>query len=879
MKKILLVDTFNLLFRSYYSLSNLKNAKSFPTGMIYGLVNFIDKLRLDKDISNVVFALESNTPTFRKLLLQEYKENRKELDEALRVQIQPCLDILQKLGFCCARIDGFEADDVIASVCKYSLSNNCKVEIYSTDKDLYQLLVSDDVLMIGKNNESIKAAECIEKFGVKPEQIVDYLALVGDSADNFKGVSGVGPAAAKRLLNEFKSLDGIYSNLNVVGTKGLITKLSNDKDSAYLSQKLAKLKDDLDVKDFFENSKKPEGNFLVKIIDELEEYQLFKHFKIANEALKSQDKIVTANNANTINNTDYPIKNALLLNNDEKLLETINNIKDELIGFDTETDGLQSDCKIIGFSFCYLNNSFYVPINHKNTQNISLAAAKEAIAKLFEKTIIGHNLKFDFKVIKNNFSINYPAKYYDTMILAWLFNPEQKLSLDYLSMQLFNYSTTEFESLVSKNESFADVDINAALSYASDDAYLTLRIFNTLKNKIGVELFKQFENECEFIKILILMEENGIYLKKEKLLSLENELKKELEELQKHIFNIAKKEFNLNSPKQLAQVLFEDLGIERVAKDSTNEAVLNKIKHPIAEYLINYRKSVKILNTYVKPLLELNVNNLDIYNIKTNFLQCVTATGRLASNNPNLQNIPARGKWAKELKSAFIAKDGYSFLSLDYSQIELRMLAHFSKDYALLDAFANNEDIHKKTAMQIFSYVDDEKRAFAKSINFGLIYGMGAKRLSVELGISYSQAAEYIEKYFQAFPSVKDFFARVKNDAKQKGYIQTLLNRKRFFTYANSVRENNAFDRESVNSILQGSAADLIKFAMIKIYPLLNDDKRLLLQIHDELIFEVKDELIQDFSQQIQNIMQTCIKLNVELKTSLSIAKDWANLK
>ncbi|EOI0774303.1 DNA polymerase, partial [Campylobacter coli] len=482
--------------------------------------------------------------------------------------------------------------------------------------------------------------------------------------------------------------------------------------------------------------------------------------------------------------------------------------------------------------------------------------------------------------------LSLPQKYADTMILAWLKNPSLRVNMDDLALRLFNYETLHFESLVKKGENFASVELEKACKYAAEDAYITLRFYLYFLKNLEPHLLDLAKNyEFDFIKIIMMMEENGIKLDTHALEILMKKFESEIKILSEEIYDLCEDRFNLNSPKQVGDILFEKLKLPSGKKGktgySTDEKVLNELldKHPVISKILDYRELAKLYSTYCEPLLKLALKD-ENSRIYSSFLQTGTATGRLSSKDPNLQNIPAHGQYAKDYKSCFIAKEGFSFISLDYSQIELRMLAHFSEDEKLLNAFKNDEDIHARTAIMIFGESNYETRSIAKSINFGLIYGMGYKTLSKNLKIEANLAKTYIEKYFENFTSIKSYFEKVKNEAKANGFISTLSGRKRYFDFENAKPMQVAmYERESINSILQGSAADIIKFAMLEIAKILNQDKRLILQIHDELIFEVKDELCENFVKKTSDIMENIVKLKVKLKTSSSIAKKWGNLK
>ncbi|EKB1133160.1 DNA polymerase I, partial [Campylobacter jejuni] len=583
---------------------------------------------------------------------------------------------------------------------------------------------------------------------------------------------------------------------------------------------------------------------------------------------------------------------ATLIQDENKLFEILNTLdKESIIAFDTETTGLDTkEAKIVGFSFCISENeAFYVPLTHNYLgvgKQISLQSAKKAIELIFNHFVIGHNLKYDFKIIQNNFDLNLPQKYADTMILAWLKNPSLRVNMDDLALRLFNYETLHFESLVKKGENFASVELEKACKYAAEDAYITLRFYLYFLKNLETPLLELAKNcEFDFIKIIMMMEENGIKLDTNALEILMKKFENEIKNLSEEIYTLCEDRFNLNSPKQMGDILFEKLKLPSGKKGktgySTDEKVLNTLldKHPVIAKILDYRELAKLYSTYCEPLLKLALKDKNS-RIHSSFLQTGTATGRLSSKDPNLQNIPAHGQYAKDYKSCFVAKNGFSFISLDYSQIELRMLAHFSEDEKLLNAFANDEDIHARTAIMIFGESNYETRSVAKSINFGLIYGMGYKTLSQNLKIEANLAKSYIEKYFENFTSIKKYFEKVKNEAKQNGFIVTLSGRKRYFDFENAKPMQIAmYERESINSILQGSAADVIKLAMLEINKELNEDKKLILQIHDELIFEVKDDLCENFVKKTRDIMENIVKLKVKLKTSSSIAKNWGDLK
>ncbi|MFG38328.1 DNA polymerase I, partial [Campylobacter jejuni] len=866
-------------FRLYYALKGFKNSQGQASGMISGFANFIYSLKNEYKSDYIVFALDSKGKTFRSEIDPNYKQNRTPPPPELLEQIPICIKMIEKMGFISVSQEGYEADDIIASFVKTCEDRDIFVRIITQDKDLYQLIKDGKTSIyspISKNDYD--EAACLEKYGVKPNQIRDFLALCGDSSDNIPGVKGIGAKGAKTLLDEFGSIEGIYENLTLVRNERSRNLLLEGKENAFLSKKLASLYDNLEVQNLIEKATYPDEEPLLKILEILEHYELNTLLKKLRQNPDNKDK-----------NLGFK---ATLVQDENKLFEILNTLdKESIIAFDTETTGLDTkEAKIVGFSFCMNENeAFYVPLTHNYLgvgEQISLQSAKKAIEVIFNHFVIGHNLKYDFKIIQNNFDLNLPQKYADTMILAWLKNPSLRVNMDDLALRLFNYETLHFESLVKKGENFASVELEKACKYAAEDAYITLRFYLYFLKNLETPLLELAKNcEFDFIKIIMMMEENGIKLDTNALEILMKKFENEIKNLSEEIYTLCEDRFNLNSPKQMGDILFEKLKLPSGKKGktgySTDEKVLNILldKHPVIAKILDYRELAKLYSTYCEPLLKLALKDKNS-RIYSSFLQTGTATGRLSSKDPNLQNIPAHGQYAKDYKSCFVAKDGFSFISLDYSQIELRILAHFSEDEKLLNAFANDEDIHARTAIMIFGESNYETRSVAKSINFGLIYGMGYKTLSQNLKIEAHLAKSYIEKYFENFTSIKKYFEKVKNEAKQNGFITTLSGRKRYFDFENAKPMQIAmYERESINSILQGSAADVIKLAMLEINKELNEDKKLILQIHDELIFEVKDDLCENFVKKTRDIMENIVKLKVKLKTSSSIAKNWGDLK
>ncbi|PSM51624.1 DNA polymerase I, 5' -- 3' polymerase, 5' -- 3' and 3' -- 5' exonuclease [Campylobacter blaseri] len=875
MKTLTIIDTFGFFFRLYYAMSSLRNKEGKPSGMVYGFANFIANLESEFKSDYIIFALDSKGKTFRSEIDPNYKINRQTPPEALLEQLPVCIEMIEKMELCSIAYEGYEADDVIGSVVEAYKNDDMLINIVTHDKDLYQL-ISDKVRIYSPAKKEIyDEAGCIEKYGVKPSQIRDFLAIVGDSSDNIPGVKGIGEKGAKKLLDQFKDIEDIYENLDKVANVRSRNLLIESKENAFLSKKLATIYKKLEIPNL-ELAKFPTQNPLLKIKDILAKYSL--------------NRILSSLEAPKIKK-DGSFEDILIDSEEEleRLLVDIN--EDTLVSFDTETTGVDSKiAKIVGFSFCFNEEkSYYVPLTHSYLgvpKQISLEFAKWAIAQIYKGHVIGHNLKYDFAIVKNNFDLNPPKNYIDTMIMAWLNDPGTSVGMDNLAKRLYDYNTVKFEKIVKKGETFADIDVKEATKYASEDAWITFKFYQTLKSLLDDNLLNLAKSlEFPFIEVLLFMEETGISIDRDLLRDMIAKLDVKLKALTNEIYELSGERFNINSTKQLGVVLFENLGLKAKKKTktgySTDESVLSALvdEHPVIEKLLSYRELYKLQSTYTQPLLNLALKD-ENSRIYTSFLQTGTSTGRLSSKNPNLQNIPAHGSLAKQMRQCFVSKKGYSFISLDYSQIELRLLAHFSEDKALVEAFKNAEDIHARTAISIFGQSDSEKRAIAKSINFGLIYGMGANKLSNELGISRNDARDYIQRYFKAFSTIKDFLENIKTTSKELGYITTLLGRKRYFDFSSATPMQLAmYEREAVNTRFQGSAADIIKLAMVKFQPLLNDEIKMLLQIHDELIFEVKDELVDEFSKKAQNLMQNIYALKVPLVCSLDAAKNWGDLK
>ena len=898
MKTITVIDTFGFFFRSYFALPPLRNSEGFPTGLLTGFINLVDSLHRDHATDYLVFALDSKGKTFRNEIYPEYKANREAPPEDLTKQLPVAIKWVEQMGFANLARDGFEADDIITTVTKIAKEQGMKVKIISHDKDLYQLIDDGMVVMYDSvKRKEIDEEACMEKFGVNPKDFIDFQAIVGDSSDNVPGVKGIGVKGAAKLINQYHTLEAIYDDIENCGTPRIQKLMLESRESAFLSRELVTMRSDvyetLDLESFvFENK-----NYLSCLVGEFEKYEMKRAISKAKVGL---DEAGCHDIAKPEPKKPALEFEAITLDTKKKLEAVISGIgSDTLVAFDTETTGLDTKTdRMVGFSFCTaVNKAYYVPVSHNYLgveDQVSVEDAVDALKKLLAHQIVGQNLKFDLSLLYHQHDFKEVEPFADTMIMAWLSDPGSKVGLDALAKKFFKYEMKPFKEMVKKGENFSHVAISDATFYAAEDAWMTFMLYGAIKKKMELSslthLLKEAKNvEYPFINVLIRMERLGIKVDQEKLHALQKTLSTDLSALTEEIYALSGSEFNIRSTQQLGVVLFQQIGLKGGKKTktgySTNEAVLQSLKgeHPVIEKILEYREYQKILSTYVDPLLKLAKKD-EHSRIYTSFVQTGTATGRLSSRDPNLQNIPVRSALGRSVREAFVAKEGYKLVSIDYSQIELRLLAHFSKDAALLEAFNQGVDIHLATSTILFGEEKaKEKRNFAKSVNFGLLYGMGPKKLSDELGITTAEAKEIISNYFASFPTVKNFLEGIQERVKIDGYVETILKRRRIFDYesANGMQKA-AYMRESVNTVFQGSAADLIKLSMNQIDGMIQDeslDAFMLLQIHDELIFEIREEKVDEIAKRFVHVMENVLELEVPLECSVSVGDSWGELK
>jgi len=894
---ITIIDTFGFFFRSYFALPPLTNKDGFPTGLLTGFLNFVSSFDRDFKTDYILFALDAKGNSFRNEIDPEYKAHRDEAPEDLKRQLPIAIEWIEKMGFSTLGQAGFEADDIIATVAEIAKNRGFHVNIVSHDKDLYQLIDDGNVVCIDAiKRKKMDEDACFAKYGIWPKQFVDYQSLLGDSADNVPGVKGIGKVTAEKLLVAHESLDKMYENIESVEPPRIRGLLETYKEDAFRSRKLVTLARDVFSEVDFHTFDKPDEP-LMKIVDELFEYEMNAQIRVLKAQGKLDETSVPKAEVKAQKKLEFQ---AILLDDEEKLFEVIDAIdKDAIVALDTETTGLDwKKDQLVGYSFAINDKEgYYVPFLHSYLgvgPQVSIESAKKALHNLLTRKIVGHNLKFDLAFIYKWLEIEAIAIHTDTMVLAWLVDSANRISLDVLAERFFNHDMISFKQTVKKGENFSSVALEDATNYAAEDAWITYKIYEHLleviKDRGGEMLLKEASSlEYPFIQTLIEMERQGIRLDDAFLENLKSTFKTQLDALSLQIHEDAGETFNINSTKQLGVILFEKLELPVGKKTktgySTDEKVLSglKGKHPIIEKLLQYRELFKLYSTYVDPLLELCLED-ENHKIYTSFVQTGTATGRLSSKNPNLQNIPTKTEMGKLIRDAFVASEGKTFIGIDYSQIELRLLAHYSQDKVLVDSFNAGKDIHLQTAIKLFGEEEAaQKRNIAKTVNFGLLYGMGPKKLGETLGLSNKEAKGIIDNYFSSFPTVKSFLSQIAEQSQETSFVETLLGRRRWFDYKSAPAMMIAmYKREAVNTVFQGSAADLIKMAMNKIALMIkyeNLPAKMLLQIHDELIFEVDESHAQDLAKRFKETMETIHKLSIPLECSVAIAKRWGELK
>lgn len=889
-ERLIIIDGQSYIYRAFYAIRRLSNSKGMPTNAIYGFVQMMQKAIKEIKPEYICIVFDSKEKTFRHEIYSEYKAKRPPMPDDLSVQIpyiHRAVDIykVKKL-----LIPGYEADDIIATLAKKGKASDKEVFIISGDKDLMQL-VDEDIKVYDTMKDKIYSPEDVAtKYGVGPEFIRDLLSLSGDSSDNIPGARGVGEKTAINLIKQFGHIENLLKNIDNIEPESLRKKIKDSEADILLSHRLVTLRDDLDLGLDIEDLRYSgaDKNELNKFFSDLEFRTLIE--KTDNSEIDTKISELKKKDYRTIlDEGDF-----------KKLLKDIENV--DFLAIDTETDNINPlKANIVGISICFREQeAYYIPIGHRYLgapRQLAADFVRDNLAPLLKrKGLLGQNIKYDLLVFRSNGYGRLEAVD-DTMIASYLLDPEAEshslrvLARKYLDYQMFTYKEVT-GTREKKGMNFSEVDIKTATLYSGEDADITMQIYRVLIDKLKkTSLFDLYKNvEIPLLNILTEMEFNGVLVNLNKLRELSEYLRVKIQKEEESIYNLAGERFNINSPKALSNILFERLKLPSIKQTgtgySTDSSVLEELsdKHEIIGHIIEYRMLSKLKSTYADALSELV--NSKTGRIHTSFNQTITATGRLSSSEPNLQNIPVRTEIGKKVREAFEAKKGYLLLSADYSQIELRVFAHMSKDPTLIKAFLNGEDIHTRTACEIFEKrpdeIDAEMRRLAKTINFGIIYGMGAFKLAKTLRISRSQAQDYINKYFARLSGVKAYINKTIEEARKNQYVKTILGRIRYLPNINSkapsVRQQE--ERMAVNTPIQGSAADIIKLAMINIYKeIANTDVKMILQVHDELVFEVPENLITDISQMVKDKMENVIKLDVPLIADISIGKNWAEAK
>lgn len=922
--KLFLLDAYALIYRAYYAfIRNPRiNSKGQNTSAVFGFVNTLEEILRKENPTHIAVVFDSPLPSFRHIKYEEYKAQREPTPEDIKASIPIIKEILQAYNIPILEIPGYEADDVIGTIAKKMATQKVNVYMMTPDKDYVQLV--DDHIFIykpryGNNDFDILDKEkVLEKYSLShPMQMIDMLALMGDTSDNIPGCPGIGPKTAQKLLKEFGSVENILNNTDKL--KGAIkNKIEENKDRILFSKFLATIKTDVPIEVKIEDFKRKEidEEALKRIFKELEFRSLLTRvlknesqkkgtkkpvqgMLFENETTKFENNTTEphslSENTPSIHSTQHTYR---MVKEEKKLIELCNKIcSQKSVCFDTETTGVNPLLsELVGLSFAYKEGeAYYVPIDddrEKAQQKVDIFRPFFEDEKI-EK--VGQNIKYDILELRN-YDIQVKGKLFDTMIAHYLINPEIPHGMDYMAKMYLNYTTIHIDELIGpkgKNQkNMRDIDQETVCKYAAEDADITLKLKNILEKELRENKLEQLFNEIEspLIYVLADMEWTGVRLDLEALEQLAEEYRKEMNQIEKEIIEMAGIEFNINSPKQIGEILFDKMKIidnpkkTKTGQYSTSENELEKLrsKHPIIEKILEQRSLKKLLSTYIEAFPQLI--NPKTGKIHTSFNQTATATGRLSSSNPNLQNIPIRDERGKEIRKVFIPDEGCTFLSADYSQIELRIMAHLSKDKNMIEAFNKGQDIHAATASKIFKIpleeVTPDMRRKAKTANFGIIYGITPYGLSQRLGISRSDAKKLIEEYFTTFSGVKRYMDESIAKAREQGYVETIFGRKRFLPDINS---QNAIvrgyaERNAINTPIQGSAADIIKVAMNKIYKRLSDGgykSKMILQVHDELDFNVHMNELDEVKNIVVYEMENAYPLIVPLKTDCNHGANW----
>ncbi len=883
---IILVDGSSYLYRAYHALPPLTTSKNQPTGAIKGVISMIKKILIDHPESPLAVVFDAKGKTFRHDMYSEYKANRPPMPEDLVQQIEPIHQIISLMGIKLIMIPGVEADDVIGTLAEQARQKRLDTVISTGDKDMTQLVCKNVSVVNTMSGELLNESGVLKKFGVEPKYITDYLALIGDKSDNVPGVEKVGPKTAVKWLDEFGDIDGIKSNAESIGGK-VGENLRASLETLDLAHQLVKIKTDVELDLGIEDLKvgEPNSKELSKIYKELEFNAWLQ------EVPERQATSPKINKSYKCITTKKDLK---------KVIKEAS--KSDTVAIDTETTGLDYiDSELVGISISFnAGEGFYIPIKH-NDESIIQLPLEDVINELkpllenSEKKIIGQNIKFD-KNILMKYGLKIASIKNDTMMMSYVLDASAtRHNLDALASYYLGYKTSTYEDVAGKGAkqiSFDDVPIDIATNYAAEDADITLRLYEELSPKLkNIESLNKLNEEIEIplIEVLSDMERNGAILNAKVLNAQSKDLEERIIRLENKAYKLAGEEFNLGSTKQLREIFFDKLNYRVIKKTpggqpSTDEKVLAELaeEYELPKVLLEHRTLSKLKSTYTDKLPN-QISSLS-GKVHTSFHQAVTTTGRLSSSDPNLQNIPIRTEDGRRIRQAFEPSNGNKFISADYSQIELRVMAHLSKDPGLLSAFQEGEDVHSKTASEVFNVgiedVSSDLRRNAKAINFGLIYGISAFGLGKQLGITRNLAAEYMAMYFEKYPGVKQYMESTKESASQNGYVETLFGRRLYLKEinANNALRRQASERAAINAPVQGTAADIMKIAMIRMYQALEKEKseaRIILQVHDELILDTPEKEIDRVIELTTEAMKEATLLDVPLEIDIGIGDNW----
>ena len=892
MTDLVLIDGSSYLYRAFHALPALTNAQGEPTGALHGVLTMILKLLRDEQPAHIAVVFDAPGKTFRDEMYAEYKATRPPMPDDLRSQVQPILDAVEALGLPLLRVTGVEADDVIGTLCVQAEEKGLNVLVSTGDKDLAQL-VTDKVTLINTMNDARLDRDAVKaKFDVYPEQIIDYLALVGDSSDNIPGVPKVGAKTAAKWLNLYESADGIVGHGEEI--KGKVGEsLRDNVKSLRLSQDLATIKTDVGLDVGIDDLKASEAD-----TDVLR--KLYSHFELRS-LLRGLDEeaVDVPAQADDQGATEY--ETVLTWKAFDTWLDRLDKAK--LTAFDTETNSLDyMNAEIVGLSLSTsVGEACYVPVAHDFPGAPDQLPRDEVLAKLKpwlendEKKKVGHHLKYDAHILAR-YDITLRGMAFDSMLESYVLNSvATRHDMDSVARQYLGKETIHFEDVAGKGAkqlTFNQVDLETAAPYAAEDADITLQLHETLWSQLNdlPTLQKVYEEiEQPLVPILLDMEETGVLVDRKMLARQSGELGKKMAELEAKAHELAGGPFNLGSPKQLQQILFEQQELPVIRKTpkgqpSTAEDVLVELAndYELPAVIIDYRSVSKLKSTYTDKLpLMINERTGRIH---TSYHQAVTATGRLSSSDPNLQNIPIRTEEGRRIRQAFVAPEGHILLAADYSQIELRIMAHLSADKGLLGAFEKEQDVHRATAAEVFEMtldeVTDDQRRSAKAINFGLMYGMSAFGLAKQLGISRGEAQEYVDLYFDRYPGVKQYMDDIRARASEKGYVETVFGRRLYLPEINArnAQRRQYAERSAINAPMQGTAADIIKRAMITVHGWLNEERpgaRMIMQVHDELVFEVESGKVDTVTKRVTELMNSAAELKVPLKVDVGVGNNW----